>query len=45
VRVGYFPEITDASRKLEGFGGWLLLVAIGQWLGVFERKVSRKGSE
>ena len=27
--------MTSASKKLEGFGGWLLLIAIGQWLGVF----------
>ena len=25
----------SASTGLEGFGGWLLLIAIGQWLGVF----------
>jgi hypothetical protein len=23
------------STGLEGFGGWLLLIAIGQWLGIF----------
>ena len=31
----YLAGMTDASEKLEEFGGWLLLVAIGQWLGVF----------
>jgi hypothetical protein len=27
--------MSDVSEKLEGFGGWLLLIAIGQWLGLF----------
>ena len=27
--------MTGTSDRLEGFGGWLLLIAIGQWLGVF----------
>ena len=28
-------QVKDALTRPEGFGGWLLLIAIGQWLGVF----------
>src|SRR5262249_50131320 len=31
---GYLAGMTGASEKLEGFGGWLLLIAIGNWPGV-----------
>src|SRR5476649_766025 len=29
----------EHTTKLEGFGGWLLLIAIGQWFGFFSALV------
>jgi hypothetical protein len=31
--------MSEATAQPEGFGGWLLLVAIGQWLGLFRELV------
>jgi hypothetical protein len=31
--------MSEATAEPEGFGGWLLLVAIGQWLGLFRELV------